>query len=58
MFLYIIIFKVTPKSYSGMNEPLCTTFNNVQAVVEMCRCYLRHFDISVRITHGFNLHFC
>lgn len=32
MFLYIIIFKVTPKSYSRMNEPLCTTFNHVQAV--------------------------
>lgn len=32
MFLYIILFKVTPKSYSRMNEPLCTTFNNVQAV--------------------------
>lgn len=28
----IIIFKVTPKSYSRMNEPLHTTFNNVQAV--------------------------
>lgn len=32
MFLYIIIFKVTPKSSSRMNEPLRTTFNNVQAV--------------------------
>lgn len=33
MFLYIILFKVTPKSYSRMNEPLSTTFNNVQAVI-------------------------